>query len=324
MRTIHYVTALLIILGFACKKEKPVIIKDAVWSKAPHNAFTDLIYYNSKYYCAFREGSEHASFDGRIRIITSVDGNTWQDFALLGYDKSDMRDPHFFIEKGNVLSLSSFARRKNGQNSNITFNLFNNTFSASTVLNVDNDFWLWSYMTFLDRNYSIGYNLKKKNLKPSLILYGNDASEINRYDIVNDTLIDIGCPTEAALCISEDSVAYTIVRDDCTGSKSFLGASKYPFSIWSWKELPFFVRGPNIKMLSNGKLFLAASAMKGWNKTCYTIINPKTLAFEDVKELESDGDNGYPGIVIKNNQAIISYYSSHEGKACIYIKKVNL
>lgn len=324
MKYNHYAAALLILLCLSCKKEQVIIVRDAVWSKAPHNAFTDLCYYQGKYYCAFREAKTHVSFDGKLRVLTSADGNTWLDFAQLTYSSCDLRDPHFRIEKGNVLSLSSFARNKNGQYNNVVFNLKDNKFSTAAVLSVDSDFWLWSYMTFLDRNYSIGYNVSKKNLKPSLIFYGNDHDALDKYDIVNDSLIDIGCPTEAALCIGADSVAYTIVRDDCTGAKCFLGISKYPFAIWSWKELPFFVRGPNIKILDNGKLFLAASAMKQWNKTCYTILDPKTLAFDDIQELVSDGDNGYPGVVIHNNQAVISYYSSHEGKACIYIKKVNL
>ena len=45
-----------------------------IWDQAPHNAFTDLIHWEGKFYCAFREGKGHAGDLGKLRVLSSVDG----------------------------------------------------------------------------------------------------------------------------------------------------------------------------------------------------------------------------------------------------------
>ena len=42
-----------------------------IWDAAPHNAFTDLAYWNGQFVCAFREGRSHVSTDGKIRVLSS-------------------------------------------------------------------------------------------------------------------------------------------------------------------------------------------------------------------------------------------------------------
>jgi len=45
-----------------------------IWDRAPHNAFTDLIRFQGRWVCVFREGAGHRSHDGRVRVIASADG----------------------------------------------------------------------------------------------------------------------------------------------------------------------------------------------------------------------------------------------------------
>jgi hypothetical protein len=54
-----------------------------IWDEAPHNAFTDLIRYRDEWFCAFREGRNHVSADGAIRILSSTDGVAWVSAARL-------------------------------------------------------------------------------------------------------------------------------------------------------------------------------------------------------------------------------------------------
>jgi hypothetical protein len=42
---------------------------DKIWSEAPHSAFTDLIRWNDRWYCAFREAQKHVGTQGQLRII---------------------------------------------------------------------------------------------------------------------------------------------------------------------------------------------------------------------------------------------------------------
>ncbi|MCA9088271.1 MAG: exo-alpha-sialidase, partial [Planctomycetaceae bacterium] len=54
-----------------------------IWDKAPHNAFTDLLFHEGRWYCVFREGSAHVSPDGALRVLTSTDGEHWESLALV-------------------------------------------------------------------------------------------------------------------------------------------------------------------------------------------------------------------------------------------------
>ena len=42
-----------------------------IWDKGKHNAFTDLIGFDGRMYCVFREADGHVSPDGKIRILVS-------------------------------------------------------------------------------------------------------------------------------------------------------------------------------------------------------------------------------------------------------------
>src|SRR4051794_776888 len=78
----------------SCKKDLYVDVVTptyfTVWNEAPYSAFTDLIRFNSMYYCVFREGSSHYSYDGELRVIRSADGITWNKFSLLSLQNKDL------------------------------------------------------------------------------------------------------------------------------------------------------------------------------------------------------------------------------------------
>src|SRR4030095_13774016 len=63
-----------------------------IWDRAPHNAFTDLVRFQNKWFCVFREGQGQVSPDGALRIITSTDGQMWESSALIRSENSDLRD----------------------------------------------------------------------------------------------------------------------------------------------------------------------------------------------------------------------------------------
>jgi len=46
-----------------------------IWNESKHNAFTDIVRWNGKFYCTFRAGQRHVhGDDGRIQLIESLDG----------------------------------------------------------------------------------------------------------------------------------------------------------------------------------------------------------------------------------------------------------
>ncbi|MDW8222989.1 MAG: hypothetical protein RMJ82_08570, partial [Gemmatales bacterium] len=63
--------------------KQPLVSVVKIWDRAPHNAFTDLIRFQGRWFCTFREGKDHVSSDGALRVITSTDGMQWESAALI-------------------------------------------------------------------------------------------------------------------------------------------------------------------------------------------------------------------------------------------------
>jgi len=84
-----------------------------IWDKAAHNAFTDLIYWNNSLYCVFREGTAHVSTDGKIRVLKSDDGDTWNSAASITLPGYDLRDPHISaMPDGKLMLIGGACPRK--------------------------------------------------------------------------------------------------------------------------------------------------------------------------------------------------------------------
>src|SRR5947209_5817265 len=78
-----------------------------IWDRAPHNAFTDLVRFRGQWFCVFREGKNHVSPDGAIRVITSKDGSKWESAALITSASSDLRDPKITVTPDGQLMLTA-------------------------------------------------------------------------------------------------------------------------------------------------------------------------------------------------------------------------
>lgn len=83
-----------------------------IWNQAPYNAFTDLIFFQDKFFCCFRESNSHAGGEsGKIRILVSLDALHWESVALLSEAGHDLRDPKFLsllIHTGNGSTRNLF------------------------------------------------------------------------------------------------------------------------------------------------------------------------------------------------------------------------
>jgi len=77
-----------------------------IWDRAPHNAFTDLIRFKSRWYCVFREGDVHAKGEGKLRVLVSKDGEAWESAALIEEKGRDLRDAKFAITPDRRLMLN--------------------------------------------------------------------------------------------------------------------------------------------------------------------------------------------------------------------------
>ena len=99
----------LMIISFDTYSQEQGFTVKKIWDKAPHNAFTDLIRFEGKFYCSFREADSHAvrtpADFGKIRVLISNDGEEWQSLALIEKKGFDLRDPSMSITPTGKLVL---------------------------------------------------------------------------------------------------------------------------------------------------------------------------------------------------------------------------
>ena len=76
-----------------------------IWDQGVHNAFTDLLRFDDRWWCTFREAEDHGPSIGTVRVITSEDGADWQSVALLEEQEVDLRDPKLSVAPDGRLML---------------------------------------------------------------------------------------------------------------------------------------------------------------------------------------------------------------------------
>ena len=117
-----------------------------IWDKAHHNAFTDLLRFQDRWYCVFREGQGHVSPDGALRVITSADGKTWESAALITSEDSDLRDAKITITPDGQLMLSGAEAMNQPvgyKHQSLTWlSPDGKTWGPANEV-ADRDFWLW-------------------------------------------------------------------------------------------------------------------------------------------------------------------------------------
>ncbi len=305
------------------KKPAAEIVEVArIWDKAPHNAFTDLVFFRGRWYCAFREGSAHVSPDGAMRIITSADGIRWDPAALLSQPGADLRDAKLSITPGQRLMLSgaaAFAAPSPVRHQSLAW------FSAdgrewSPPANIaDPDVWLWRVTWHRGRAYGFGYSTSSARF-----LRGYLSFDGARFQTLADNAFDKDYPNETSILFRNDDSALCLLRRDAGSSTAQLGRSRPPYRAWSWEDLGVRIGGPHMLALPDGRIVAAVRLYDGKVRTSLCWLDPGEVRLKEFLTLPSGGDSSYAGLVWHQGLLWVSYYSSHEGKAAIYLAKVRI
>jgi hypothetical protein len=317
---------LLILLPcLVCAKERSVprpgqpLQVAKIWDKAPHNAFTDLVRFQSRWFCVFREGKDHVSPDGALRVITSADGVEWESAALISSKTGDLRDPKITVTPDGQLMLTAAEalhdRSKHSHQSLVWFSKDGRTWSERYPIG-DPDYWLWRVTWHKGTAYSIGYGCGKDR---SIRLY--TSKDGKKFTTLVERLFDVGYPNETSIVFDGDT-AYCLLRRDGNPSSGLLGVAQPPYTKWEWKDLGVRIGGPHLTRLSNDKWVAAVRLYDKKVRTSLCWIEPKAGRLTEFLELPSGGDTSYAGLVDYQDHLWVSYYSSHEGKTSIYLAKV--
>jgi hypothetical protein len=319
--------AFALLLGLSAHAESLKIISvKKIWDGANHNAFTDLTRFNEKWFCTFREAQGHVNGDGKIRVLTSADGDKWTSAALIEENGIDLRDPKLSVTPDNRLMLTiggSVYKDKKliSRQPRVTFSKDGATWSTPKAILQKGD-WLWRVTWHNLVAYGMNYGVHT-NSPWSLQLV--ESTDGKNFQLLQDLKVTRS-PNEATIRFLTNDTAVILTRREGEpkgkGDKNaWIGVARPPYHDWSWHDAGLFIGGPNFIVLPSGKMI--ASGREITNKNAHTFVGWMTTnAVTPQITLPSGGDCSYPGMVWHDNKLWLSYYSSHEGKTSIYLAQI--
>jgi hypothetical protein len=311
-----------------------------IWDRGKHNAFTDLIRFQDRWYCTFREGDAHVGGDGKLRVLSSAGCEKWESVALLTEKGIDLRDPKLSITADGRLMIvaggSVYEGRKLlGRQPRVAFSRDGKEWTPTRRVLEEGE-WLWRVTWHNEKCYGVTYNASKRDTpeakeaaKSGTVAPGPAewklklvvSADGEKFEVV--THLDVpGHPNETTLRFLPDGTLAALVRREGGNQKAWAGTSKPPYKEWRWKELRGRIGGPNFLLLPNGSIVAAGRLHDGGVRMALGWLDVKTGAFQEALKLPSGGDTSYPGLVWHEDRLWVSYYSSHEGKSSIYLAKV--
>jgi len=302
-----------------------------IWDKAPHNAFGDLVRWRGRFFATFREGKGHGSFDGKIRIISSADGERWQSEALLVHPDRDLRDSKLAITPDGRLMLvcgatkvSVTENRRLYVQTMVAFSRDGTRWGPLRFVTRPHR-WLWRVTWFRNKAYGVSYADGGDPKKATELLVSDDGVE---YRVLVPSLLDEGWPTEGTLRFDARGRCYCLQRRDRRGKYSnsaYLGVADPPYTDWRWRDLGIYVGGPDLIQSPSGEWLVCGRRLgpKG-ARTVLWQLDVSKGKLNELLELPSGGDTSYPRMLFVGEELWILYYSSHERKSKIYLARVLL
>lgn len=319
-----------------CKTAELVEVKK-IWDMADHNAFTDMIYWHDHFFLAFREGTVHAGSGdvGRVRILMSSNGESWQTAALLDSTSPqlhdlmewDTREVHFSVTPDDRLMLVGMLYQDGAGG---TFVAFSDGVSPDDWKNVapqkilDPPWWLWTTKWRGNSCWGFAYERLPNKDRTYVVHFmkSDNGSDWSRH--VSNVINMGGQSSETAVRFDATGNAFALSRRN--DISALLGKSSGDLKSWKWYDLGDEFKafgGPNLIETPYGWIGGGRMHDAGANLSL-TAINVDDPQMRRILKLPSGGDCSYPGLVWHNNLLYVSYYSSHQGKASIYLAKVKL
>ena len=300
----------------------PNIISVAkIWDQGVHNAFTDLLRFDDRWWCTFREADDHGPSIGKVRVICSDDGSDWQSVALLEQQEVDLRDPKLSIAPDGRLMLVMggcvYGSGKFGPRSpRVAFSPDGANWSVPQKVLAE-DHWLWRVTWHEGMAYSVsklgeGGNPRRGFLYSSVD--GLDWRWICEFFLPDDTWT----ASETTLRFMPDETLIALVRPD------WIGASQPPYIDWQWTQIDEQMGGPNFIRWSDGVLWAGGRGRHPQGGAAMVLSRMTPSSYTPALWLPSGGDCSYPGMVEHDEMLWLSYYSSHEGKTSIYLAQIEV
>lgn len=285
-----------------------------IWYDGYHNAFTDIIEFEGKYFCVFRHGTEHMPRGkGEVYVLCSEDLKQWQlikKFPPL----ADSRDPKLFKFQ-NKLGVVFFAYPdlvdyRKQRDVYISYSEDGINFSEVIKLK-NNNFVFWRIRPFRDKLYALGYYApqEKENGDEWLVCLFVSEDGVNFSKV--SPIVEGQFANETDLLFEKDATCFALVRRE-KQQTPVLAISTPPYKNWERHEMNLVLQGLHIFKFKDQIYVAGRIFSKEGTKTAILSLdlNKKHLDMEVI--LPSGGDTSYCGSLIKDDMLYLSYYSQHE------------
>jgi hypothetical protein len=281
-----------------------------------------LIRFRDQWLCVFREGQQHVSPDGALRVIASKDGTNWQSIALVRSAGVDLRDPKITQTPGKHLMLTgagAFPARGDVKHQTYAWFSEDGSHWGERVAIGDPNMWLWRVTWHQGVAWSIGYDTSGEEF---VRLYRSNNGK--HFSTHVGRLHDQQQPNEHSLVFLDNDTALCVLRRDGKPGHGLLGIARPPYESWEWHDLGRKIGGPHLIRIPDRPLVVGARLYDGGARTSLLWLDREGKSLSEFVRLPSGGDTSYPGLVWHEDRLWISYYSSHEGKTSIYLARVRL
>lgn len=294
---------------------------DRIWDEGPHNAFADLTRWQGRWWCTFREGADHGSDDGALRVIASDEGDAWASSALVELPGSDLRDPKLAVTPDDTLMLLGGERHRvegEWRNTSAVWHSTDGERWHGPFPVADPDVWLWRVTWHEGAAWGFGYGCRRQGY---VRLYRSHCGV--GFEAVGEDIREGDYPNESSVVFDGDT-ALCLLRRDGEASTGLLGRARPPYTHWAWQDLGVKIGGPDMILLPDGSFIACCRLYDERVRTSLLWVDPEEATLDEVLELPSGGDTSYAGMVFHDDQLQVAYYSSHEDKTSIYLATVQV
>ena len=300
----------------AASGSEPVLVSvEKIWDRAEYNSFTDLVRFQDRWYCTFREGVSHEGDIGVVRVLVSDDAEKWQSTGLVEESGIDLRDPKLSVmPDGRLMLVMGGCVYENGRyltrSPRVSFSSDGAVWSAPRKVLAE-DHWLWRITWHKGRGYCLSKLNEGRRPRRGFLYTTTDGIE---WDYITEFMVEGVSETTLRFMPGDEMIA--LVRP------GWIGHSFPPYKHWNFHKMEHQIGGPNFIRLPDGSLW-ASGRRYNEDGTRHTVLARMTRErYEPVLTLPSGGDTSYPGMVWHNDMLWMSYYSSHEDKTSIYLAKI--
>ncbi len=291
-----------------------------------HNAFTDMVHFQDKFYLTFRSCPDghmvHPT--SSILVLSSDDGIQWQQVHRFRVEKRDTRDPHFLVygDRLFVYSGTWYSGETTLPSEQYDLNLHlgyavwtadGQSWTEPILLEGTFGHYIWRAASHDGRAYMCGRRKRDFAVGPrggdipvqSMMLESDDGLVWRTRAMFQQTHGD-----EVAFRFDPDGNILAVARRGREAAE--LLRSSPPYNDWKRRDLGRYIGGPLLaswggRMVVGGRRNVPG---EGPRTTLSWLMNDQ---LHDFAQLPSDGDNSYPGLIQRSpGKALVSWYSSHE------------